>query len=114
MLKIAIIICFLFLGLPETKAQCSSGITSFPYNEGFEASDGGWTSGGAGNDWIWGSPSKPVISSAGGGTKCWIIGGLTGSSYTNAEASWLQSPCFDFINVQNPYIEFKVFWEMEQ
>jgi hypothetical protein len=59
--------------------------------KGFEASDGGWISGGAGNDWAWGTPSKPVISAAGGGTKCWIVGGLTGSSYTNAEASWLQN-----------------------
>lgn len=95
-------------------AQCVAGINSFPYNESFEASDGGWVSGGAGNDWAWGTPSKPVITSAGGGSKCWVIGGLTGSSYTNAEASWLQSPCFDFSSLQYPYIQFKVFWEMEQ
>ena len=114
MKQIAAIICFLLFGSPEIKAQCSSGISSFPYNEGFEVSDGGWVSGGAGNDWAWGSPSKPVISAAGGGTKCWIVGGLTVSSYTNAEASWLQSPCFDFTNVLYPYIELKVFWEMEQ
>ncbi|HMK27264.1 MAG TPA: hypothetical protein VK483_14630 [Chitinophagaceae bacterium] len=98
--KIVSIICSLLIGLAEMKAQCGSGIISFPYNEGFETSDGGWVSGGAGNDWAWGSPSKPVISTAGGGTKCWIVGGLTGSSYTNAEASWLQSPCFDFTSVQ--------------
>ncbi|HEY6064053.1 MAG TPA: hypothetical protein VIV35_10620 [Chitinophagaceae bacterium] len=73
--------------MPEIKAQCGSGISIFPYNEGFEASDGGWVSGGVGNDWAWGTPNKPVISAAGSGTKCWIVGGLTGSSYTNAEAS---------------------------
>jgi gliding motility-associated-like protein len=114
MKKIVSIICFLFIAFVEAMAQCSSGIITFPYNESFEASNGGWISGGAGNDWAWGTPSKPVISAAGGGAKCWIIGGLTGSSYTNAEASWLQSPCFDFTNLQYPYIEFKVFWEMEQ
>ncbi|NOT50881.1 MAG: PKD domain-containing protein [Chitinophagaceae bacterium] len=94
--------------------QCVSPINSFPYTEDFETTDGGWVSGGAGNDWTWGTPSKPVITGAGGGVKCWVVGGLTGSSYTNAEASWIQSPCFDFTNLQYPYIEFKVFWETEQ
>lgn len=68
MLKIAFIICLLFIGLPEIKARCGSGIIAFPYNEGFEASDGGWISGGAGNDWAWGTSSKPVISAVGGGS----------------------------------------------
>src|SRR3569832_795249 len=98
---------FLFLLLPgsaELKAQCGSPINSFPYTEGFEASNGGWTSGGFGNDWQWGTPLKPVINAAGGGNKCWLIGGLTGSSYTNGEASWLQSPCFDFSSLQYPFI----------
>lgn len=66
MVKIASLIFFLLIGLPEIKAQCGSGISTFPYNEGFEASDGGWVSGGVGNDWAWGTPSKPVISAAGG------------------------------------------------
>jgi gliding motility-associated-like protein len=114
MMRFIYLISFIITSFAEIKAQCSSGITTFPYNEGFEASNGGWTSGGAGNDWAWGTPTKPVISAAGGGSKCWVIGGLTGTSYTNAEASWIQSPCFDFTNVQYPYIEFKVFWEMEQ
>ncbi len=98
----------------DARSQCGIPITIFPYTEGFEITDGGWVSGGAGNDWTWGTPSKPVISGAGGGTRCWIVGGLTNSSYTNAEASWIQSPCFDFTSLQYPYIEFKVFWEMEQ
>jgi gliding motility-associated-like protein len=114
MIKITSILCFILIEWSGIRAQCGSGIINYPYNEGFEASDGGWISGGAGNDWAWGTPSKPVITAAGGGTKCWIVGGLTGNSYTNAEASWLQSPCFDFTSVQYPYIEFKVFWEMEQ
>lgn len=112
--RLASLLYLLLLTLADTKAQCSGGINNFPYNEGFEANDGAWVSGGVGNDWAWGTPTKPVISTAGGGTKCWVTGGLTGSSYTNAEASWLQSPCFDFTNLNNPYIELKVFWEMEQ
>lgn len=98
----------------RASSQCTGGINSFPYSEGFEANDGGWVSGGVGNDWAWGAPNKPVIAAAGSGTKCWIVGGLTGSSYASSEASWLQSPCFDFTSLQNPYIEFKVNWEMEQ
>lgn len=98
----------------HTHAQCTGSINSFPYTENFESTDGGWLSGGTGNDWAWGIPSKPVIAGAGQGLRCWIIGGLTGSAYTNAEASWLQSPCFDFTNLPFPYIEFLVNWETEQ
>lgn len=108
------LLLLLIIGLPESRSQCIGGISSFPYTEGFETTAGNWFSGGAGNDWAWGTPAKPVITTAGGGTKCWVVGGLTGGSYTNAEASWLQSPCFDFTNLAVPYIEFNVFWEMEQ
>ena len=112
--RIVILCCWLLIGFAKTKAQCIGSIDIYPYNEGFEANDGGWIPGGSGNDWAWGAPSKPVITSAGGGVNCWVIGGLTGSSYTNLEASWLQSPCFDFTNLLYPYIEFKVNWETEQ
>ena len=98
----------------QSNAQCTTPITVFPYNEGFETTNGGWTSGGAGNDWAWGTPAKPVITGAATGTKCWITGGLTGSSYNNGERSWLQSPCFDFTALQHPYISFSVFWETEK
>ncbi len=114
MLRLVLILNILLIEFAEIKAQCVSGINTFPYNEGFETSNGGWISGGVGNDWTWGSPTKPVINSAGSGSRCWVIGGLTNSSYNDGEASWLQSPCFDFTNIDNPYIEFKVFWEMEQ
>src|SRR6478736_2997677 len=95
-------------------AQCGTPISVFPYTEGFEATNGGWTPGGTASDWAWGTPSKPVITGAATGTKCWITGGLTGSSYNNGEASWLQSPCFDFTSLQYPYISINVFWEMER
>ena len=85
MIKKTILSCLVCLTFMMTvHTQC---ISSFPYNESFEANDGGWVSGGAGNDWAWGTPAKPVITSAATGLKCWIIGGLTASVYTNAEAS---------------------------
>lgn len=95
-------------------AQCATPINIFPYTEGFETSNGGFTTGGTASDWAWGTPAKPVITAASTGTKCWIVGGLTGSSYNDGERSWLQSPCFDFTSLQHPYISFAVFWEMEQ
>lgn len=98
----------------KTNAQCSTPISVFPYNEGFETSNGNWTTGGNFSDWAWGTPAKAFINGAASGTKCWIVGGLTGSSYNDAEASWLQSPCFDFTSLQYPYISFAVFWEMER
>lgn len=93
-----------------TKAQC---ISTFPYIEDFEVNDGNWSINGSQPDWAWGTPSKAVINKAGGGNNCWITGGLSGSFYNNGEASWLQSPCFDFSTLQQPYLKFKVFWETE-
>lgn len=98
----------------QTTAQCASPINIFPYTEGFETSNGNWTTGGTASDWAWGTPAKAVINSAATGSKCWIVGGLSGGAYANGEASWLQSPCFDFSALQHPYISFAVFWEMER
>jgi gliding motility-associated-like protein len=94
----------------EVEAAC---INVFPYSESFESTKGSWFSGGTYDDWAWGTPSKSKINSAGQGTKCWIAGGLTGNSYSDGERSWVQSPCFDFSNLNFPYIEFKIFIETE-
>ena len=112
----AVIISFacMFCSWQKANAQCASPINIFPYTEGFETTDGSWTTGGTASDWAWGTPAKTVINGAATGSKCWIVGGLTGSAYNNAEASWLQSPCFDFTALQHPYISFAVFWEMER
>lgn len=94
-------------------AQCTLTISSFPYNEDFEAGAGGWTSGGTFNDWALGTPSKAHITTAGSGTKCWVTGGLTGSFYSYGEKSYVVSPCFNFTNLVNPHIKFKIYWEGE-
>lgn len=99
-----------FLGIMAlSQGQC---INTFPYLEDFETA-ASWTTGGANNDWAWGTPTKTVINSAGSGTKCWITGGLSGNFYNYSEASWVQSPCFDFTNLQHPFIQFLIFWESE-
>ncbi|MBL7743496.1 MAG: gliding motility-associated C-terminal domain-containing protein [Chitinophagaceae bacterium] len=110
---IALLICFIAPSNIIT-GQCTTPIAIFPYNESFETATGGWFQGGIASDWAWGAPTKPLIASAANGSRCWVIGGLTGSSYNNSQASWLQSPCFDFTSLQYPYITFSVFWEMEQ
>jgi PKD repeat protein len=66
------------------------------------------------SDWAWGSPTKPIISSAYSGANCWITGGLNSSNYNLGEKSFLQSPCFDLSNLQYPYISFAVNWETER
>jgi gliding motility-associated-like protein len=98
----------------ELKAQCTSTINTFPFNESFEINTAGWTTGGTNNDWAWGSPVKPSINSAGAGTKCWITGGLVASFYNYGQRSWVESPCFDFTNLSKPFISFKIYWETER
>ncbi|MFI5148445.1 MAG: PKD domain-containing protein [Bacteroidia bacterium] len=105
------LICLLFTN--QLQAQCVGPVIStFPYSEGFESAPA-WTTGGTNNDWAWGSPTHATISSAGGGTKCWCVGGLTGSFYNYSELSWIQSPCFNFSTLNYPWISFKIFWEDE-
>lgn len=95
-------------------AQCTTPISTFPYTEDFETSDGNWIIGGNAPDWAWGQPNKDVIRGAGSGNLCWITGGTTGGSYTNGQNSWLRSPCFDFTTLVHPQISFLVFWETER
>jgi gliding motility-associated-like protein len=95
-------------------AQCTTTINTFPYRESFETGTNNWVSGGTGNDWAWGTPSKTVITGAAAGTKCWISGGLTGSFYNYGERSWVESPCFDLTGLAKPYVSFFIFWDTER
>ncbi len=106
---------FCLVGQQQGIAQCTTLINSFPYTEDFEAvNNGNWTSLPSG-EWQCGTPtsSKRVIQTAGGGNKSWIVGGLSGSSYSSGNSE-LRSPCFDFSSLANPEIIFKVFWETEK
>ncbi len=105
---------FIFIINQFSFAQCVSPITNFPYVQDFEANNGDWVSGGSNSDWAYGTPSKTVIANAASGTKCWIVGGLIGNNYNNAENSWIESPCFDLSSLTNPILSFKVFWETEK
>ena len=110
-----LIFCLLLFFNHCLYSQCINRINTFPYNQNFESSDGGWVSNGT-NNWQWGSivpGTKQIITSAGEGQKCWVVGGLNTSFY-NSGTSFLQSPCFDFSSIVNPEISFKVIWETEK
>ncbi len=111
--KFPILFLGFLLSVHTLFGQCSSTISSFPYSQNFESNTGAWVSGGTNNDWAWGAPSKAFITSAGGGNKCWVTGGLSGSFYNNGERGYVVSPCFDFTNLPHPYFTCKVYWECE-
>jgi len=98
----------------QVDAQCAAPISSFPYFEDFEISEGGWTTGGTASDWTWGAPAKPTINAAGSGQNCWITGGLTNAYYNLGQRSFVASPCFDFTQLPHPYVRFKIWWESER
>lgn len=89
-------------------------VSSFPYVQDFEANNGGWAAGGnAAVDWAWGSPAKININSAGSGIRCWVTGGLGTSTYLDNSDQWVESPCFDFSSLSQPWVVMKAFWRSE-
>lgn len=104
-----LILFFSFVYSKQTNAQC---INTFPNVQNFETA-ATWTSGGINSDWAWGTPAKGVITGAAGGSKCWIVGGLNGSTYNGSQKSYIESPCYDLSTLTSPYVSFKIFWETE-
>ncbi|MFM7288183.1 MAG: hypothetical protein ACKO18_02245, partial [Bacteroidota bacterium] len=71
----------------------------------------GWSSYGANNSWQRGTPTGPVITSAGGGTQSWTTN-LNGD-YNNNELSYLESPCLNLTTLTSPQVRFKIWWDSE-
>ena len=113
-IRVCCVLLVLFNSSTQVFAQCNATITSFPYYENFESNEGNWTAGGTNSDWAYGTPNKLLINSAASGTKCWVVGGLTGNFYNNGENSYLLSPCYNFSTLTNPQIAFNIFWETER
>ncbi|MFC5269455.1 CARDB domain-containing protein [Adhaeribacter terreus] len=86
-------------------------ISTLPYTEGFENGNGGWLAGGSASSWALGTPAKPVINTAGGGTKSWVTN-LSGSYFAN-EHSYVVGPCFNFAGLPDPDFEMKAWWNSE-
>ncbi len=131
-----------FLGQKALFAQCGdtlsclSTVNSFPYVEDFEGGKGGWYHGvitdtfpnpsqlsnpspyfpgvAVGDSWAFGDPLKPHIVHAASGDSCWVVGGLTSNQkYLNQEHSFVASPCFDFTNLQFPFLSLKINYDIE-
>jgi PKD repeat protein len=82
-------------------------ISTFPYNEDFEAGNGNWVTG-MNSSWAWGVPAKPLINTAHSPTHVWATN-LTGNAISG-EKSFLVSPCLDFSGMDNPYLEFYIWY----
>lgn len=67
------------------------------YTEGFEAGNGGYTSGGTLSTWAHGVPTAPPAPAPGQGPAMWGTN-LTGT-YNNAECSWVRSSAIDLSSV---------------
>ena len=97
--------------LPPVKFQTAPVISSFPYLEGFENSNGYWFAGGVNSSWAWGTPAKGVINKAANGSKAWVTS-LDGT-YNNSEQSYLYSPCFDLSQLTQPVLSFSHIFQTE-
>jgi len=85
--------------------------TTFPYDNDFETSPTWWTPSGTNSSWELGTPAATIINSAASGVNSWVTN-LTGNH--NAETSYLVSPCFSFVTLNKPRIEFDLWYETQQ
>lgn len=87
-------------------------ITTLPYSENFESSNGGWTTDGISSSWEWGVPTGSFITNAASPTKAWVTN--LDSLFNEDEASYLISPCFDFSTLTaDPFIAFSHIYETD-
>ena len=97
--------------LSPVTLRTSPLISTFPYLESFDSTDGYWYTGGINSSWQWGSPRKTVIDKAASGANCWVTS-LTGD-YNNLELSYLYSPCFDLSGLSSPVLSFSHIFQTE-
>lgn len=88
-----------------------TSVSTFPYSESFETNAGGWIAGGVNSSWALGTPTGSLIDTASNGTQAWVTN-LTGN-YGASEFAYVNSPCFDFTSVANPYLELDIFYDIE-
>lgn len=88
-------------------------ISTYPHIERFENGTAGWSSGGTGNTWAFGTPAKTNIIGAASGVNAWVNGGLTGT-HVAGENSWVISPCYEVATMPtNPWVAVKINWFSE-
>jgi hypothetical protein len=89
----------------------SQTISSFPYLQNFETSNGFWRSEGVNSSWEYGTPASSKINGAPSGSKAWKTS-LTGN-YNDQENSYLYSPCFSIAGLTNPTLSFSVAMDID-
>lgn len=86
-------------------------LSTFPYLENFENSDGFWSAKGTNSSWKWGTPTSGGLNKAASGTKVWKTN-LAGG-YNDKEQSYLYSPCFDISSLAAPTLSFSAALDLE-
>ncbi|WAC01142.1 DUF5011 domain-containing protein [Lacinutrix neustonica] len=100
------------INVTQVSYGCTSGITSFPYNQGFESGIGDWTQSTTDTiDWTVnanGTPSTGTGPSSAfeGVNYVYVEASVQGTGYPNARAI-LNSPCFDLSAVSEATFSFK-------
>jgi hypothetical protein len=89
----------------------STVISSFPYLENFETSNGSWYAGGTNSSWEYGTPASNKINSAASGSKAWKT--RLAGNYNDLELSYLYSPCFDISGMTNPTLSLSLALDLE-
>lgn len=85
---------------------------SSEYLQNFEAGNGGWyASGGKNSTWQYGTPASTKISHAASGAKAWKTSSV--GNYSDAEQSYLYSPCFDISSMTNPTLSLSIALDLE-
>ncbi|MBS4013902.1 MAG: T9SS type A sorting domain-containing protein [Bacteroidetes bacterium] len=77
-----------------------------PYSQSFDVNDGLWTAYGTNKSLVRGVPSGTTLSGAYDGSFAWITNPY--GKYNSDEFSWVESPCFNFSNIEDPVIEFSI------
>lgn len=93
----------------EVDITNSTPVTNFPYAESFEGSHD-WTIGGTDPSWEVGVlTDTTVIDTAYDGTQA-MVTNLTGN-HNAGEQSYIESPCFDFSSMVNPFFSMAIWYE---
>ena len=75
-----------------------------PYSEDFEQNEGFWAAQGNNSSWQRALPTAQIISQAASGSFAWITN--PSGFYNAAEFSWVEGPCLDFGDIENPVVDF--------
>lgn len=86
----------------------SYGVRPLPYANDFESPVVVWKP--SGNRLLW-QLGTPIDLTPPSGSKAWVTG-LSGD-YDSGDSVLVESPCFDFTNIEKPIVEFK-FWNQSE